>query len=383
MIHIAYITTEYPHPDLSPAGGIGSFIKMMATSLQSSGHQVTVFLCLSDRDYSWYDNDIRIVEIKSVRPSKFAPIKNRLKIRNRIKRHIKNDKVDIIEAPDWEGIHAFCDFKIPLITRIHGSVTYFNHLQGMHKPRLLYFLEKWAIKKSKKVIAVSQFSGEVTEEVFSFPHLPFETIYNGIDISIFEPSETTSSDNQNILYFGTLVRKKGMISLAHIFNLLHSINPKVTLTLIGKDAIDSVENTSTWHVMKNIITPSALTQVDYKGVVPYHEMSQAISQCNICVFPSFAEAFPISWLEAMAMQKPIVASSIGWANESIEDTESGLLEFPESHNAFAKKINTLLSDQTLASTIGRNARERVARLFDQNKLVMQNINMYKRVLNDK
>lgn len=383
MIHIAYITTEYPHPDLSPAGGIGSFIKMMATSLLENGYQVTIFLCLSDRDHTWYDNAVRIVEIKAVTPSRFGPIKNRFRIRNRIKQHIKKDHIDIIEAPDWEGIHAFCNFNIPLITRIHGSVTYFNHLQGIQKPRLLYYLEKWAIKQSKKVIAVSQFSGEVTEEVFSFPHLPFETIYNGIDTTIFEPSQGSLSDKQNILYFGTLVRKKGMISLAHIFNLLHTINPKATLTLIGKDTIDYVENTSTWEVMKSILTPSALEQVDYKGVVPYHEMSQAISQCNICVFPSFAEAFPISWLEAMAMQKPIVASSIGWANESIEDAESGLLEFPESHNAFAKKINKLLSDKTLASKMGRNARERVARLFDQNKLVTQNINMYKRVLNGK
>jgi glycosyltransferase involved in cell wall biosynthesis len=378
--HIAYITAEYPHPDTPPAGGIGSFIKMMATSLVKNDCRVTIFLCLSSRDQIWYDGNIRIVEIKGVQPSRFSPIKNRFKIRNSIKKHIQKDRIDLIEAPDWEGLHAFCDFKIPVVTRIHGSVTYFNHLQGIPKPRLLYYLEKRAIKKSKKVIAVSEFSGTLTESVFEFACLDFEVVYNGIDTDLFSAGISETSENQNILYFGTLVRKKGMMSLAHIFNAVHTGNPNASLTLIGKDAVDFIEKKSTWEVMKSILTPAALDQVHYKGVVPYEEMSQAISQAAICVFPSFAEAFPISWLEAMAMEKPIVASSIGWAPESIEDTKSGLLEYPEKHKVFAQKINKLLTDASFARQLGKNAKQRVADFFDQKKLVIQNIAVYKNIL---
>ena len=380
MNHIAYITAEYPHPDTPPAGGIGSFIKMMATSLVKNDYQVTVFLCLSSRDHIWYDGNIRMVEIKGVPPSRFSPIKNRFNIRKRIKKHIQNDHIDLIEAPDWEGLHAFCNFKIPVVTRIHGSVTYFNHLQGVSKPRLLYYLEKRAIKKSKKVIAVSAFSGRLTEKVFAFADLDVEVVYNGIDTDLFSARIPDTSENQNILYFGTLVRKKGMMSLAHIFNEVHTRNPNASLTLIGKDAVDFIEKKSTWEVMKSILTPSALGQVHYKGVVPYEEMSEAISQAAVCVFPSYAEAFPISWLEAMAMEKPIVASSIGWAPESIEDTISGLLESPENHHAFAQKINKLLTETSFARQLGKNAKQRVVDFFDQQKLVAQNIAVYKNIL---
>ena len=382
MMHIAYITTEYPHVSLPSAGGIGSFIKLMGTSLLKNKHQVTVFLCLSNRDKIWHDNNIRIVEIKKGTPSRLSPITDRLHINTRIKNHIKKDKIDIVEAADWEGMHAFCNFNIPLVTRIHGSVTYFNNLQGLKRPRLLYYLEKRAIKKSQHVVAVSNFSGEITKVVFSFKKFNFETIYNGIDINTFKPASEASSNNKNILYFGTLVRKKGVIALAHIFNTLHLINPKATLTLIGKDTIDGLENTSTWELMKTVLTVSARNQVVYKGVIPYESMSEEIASCAVCVFPSFAEAFPISWLEAMAMQKPIVASSIGWANESIEDGESGLLEHPENYTEFAKKINSLLTDKAIATRLGTNARQRVIRLFDQSKLVNQNINMYKNILNN-
>jgi len=302
MMHIAYITTEYPHASLSSAGGIGSFIKLMGTSLLEKNHQVTVFLCLSDSDKIWYDDNIRIVEIKKVEPSKLSPITNRLRIAKSIKNHIKKDKIDIVEAPDWEGMHAFCNFKIPLVTRIHGSVTYFNNLQGLKRPRLLYYLEKRAIKKSQHVIAVSKFSGEITKVVFSFKKFNFETIYNGINTDTFKPASEEATNHQNVLYFGTLVRKKGVIALAHIFNTLHLINPKATLTLIGKDTIDGLEKKSTWELMKTVLTVSARNQVTYKGVIPYASMSKEIANCALCVFPSFAEAFPISWLEAMAMQ---------------------------------------------------------------------------------
>ncbi|MFK8059989.1 MAG: glycosyltransferase family 4 protein [Polaribacter sp.] len=382
MMHIAFITTEYPHPSFSPAGGIGSFVKLMAKSLTKLNHKVTVFLCLSNNNKVWYDDEIRIVEMQAVSPSILSPFKNRFKFNTVIKKYISKDKIDIIEAPDWEGMHAFCNFKIPLITRIHGSVTYFNFLQGIKKPRLLYYLEKKAIKKSQYVIAVSNFSGELTEKVFSIKNFRFKTIYNGIDTNAFKIENRENSNNLDILYFGTLVRKKGVISLAHIFNELHLRNPLAKLILIGKDSVDFLEKTSTWEVMKTILSPSALNQIVYKGVIPYEKMSAEIAKCAVCVFPSYAEAFPISWLEAMAMQKPIVASSIGWAKESIKNKHSGLLEHPENYIEFAKKINKLLTDKELASELGVNARKRVLHLFDQDKLVKENINMYKQVLSN-
>lgn len=369
---------------MPPAGGIGSFIKMMATSLAQHGYNVTVFLCLSSKEKIWYDGKVKIIEIKSVKPSKLSAIKDRFKIRKQLKKHIKTDNISIIEAPDWEGLHAFCNFKIPLITRIHGSVTYFNYLQNLTQPRLLSVLEKRALKNSNKVIAVSKFSGQLTQKIFNLPLLDIEVIYNGIDTKTF--SIKTNNSNKalqpSILYFGTLARKKGCIALAHIFNKLHVKNPDVTLILVGKDAFDTVDKKSTWSIMQAILTPSALQQVNYKGTVDYQKMAQTIANATICVFPSFAEAFPISWLEAMAMQKPIVASSIGWAKESIENNISGLLVSPNKYNAFANKIDILLKNDGLALKLGKNARQRTQNLFDQKKLILQNIHTYKKLLED-
>ena len=41
----------------------------------------------------------------------------------------KKENIDIVEAADWTGITAFMKFNCPLILRLHGSDTYFCHLE--------------------------------------------------------------------------------------------------------------------------------------------------------------------------------------------------------------------------------------------------------------
>jgi len=381
MNHIAYLTTEYPHPDLPSAGGVGSFVKLMANSLIKQNWEVTVFLALRDIDKIWFDGTIRIVEIKKQAPSLLSPFKDRRTISKVIRKHIKKDNIQLVEAADWEGFHAFCNFKIPIITRIHGSVTYFNYLQKSAQSRVITFFEKRALKKSKQIVAVSRYSGELTEKLFELPKFKFEVVYNGVDVQQFQPSNQGQEiNNSDLLYFGTLVRKKGVFELVIIFNELVKINPKARLVFVGKDTVDGVTKKSTWESVKQLLSQEALINTTYKGVVSYQDMGSIIKKARVCVFPSFAEAFPISWLEAMSMSKPIVASSIGWASEAIVSGESGILVHPENHEDYAKKINRLLLDPALASSLGKNARKRVIDKFDQQDIVQQNIAVYKKVI---
>ncbi|MFJ1490994.1 glycosyltransferase family 4 protein [Capnocytophaga canis] len=375
MKHIAYITAEYPNKSMPPAGGIGSFVKVMADSLVKEGYKVTIFLCFSEEDKEWFDGDIRIVQIKKDN-SKLAFLKSRWRINRIIRKYIKKYDINIIESPDWEGLHAFCKFPIPLITRLHGSVTYFNALENKKNSLMIYFLEKLALMKSKSIVSVSDFAGKMTAKVFKIKQMQYKIIYNGVNIHDFT-QEKLEVEPFTLLYFGTLVRKKGVLELPFIFNEVVKKIPQAQLILAGKDTVDWIEKKSTWELMSQSFSEKAKKNVHYFGAVPYEKMSELIQKAIICVFPSFAEAFPISWLEAMAMKKVIVASDIGWAKESIENNKSGLLVNPKNHLEYAEKIVTLFNNVDLAEKIGQNARERVQNLFDQNKIIKQNIELYR------
>lgn len=144
-----------------------------------------------------------------------------------------------------------------------------------------------------------------------------------------------------------------------IFNKVIEKNPDAKLILIGKDVSDIISgNSSIWQMMQELFTSKAKQNVTYLGSVPYDEIKQKIQDATVCVFPSFAEAFPVSWLEAMAMEKPIVASNIGWANEMVDDADNGFLVHPTSHDIFAEKINTLLNDEELCLKMGKSARKK-------------------------
>lgn len=98
------------------------------------------------------------------------------------------------------------------------------------------------------------------------------------------------------------------------------------------------------------------------------------------MFPSYAEAFPVSWLEAMAMKKAIVASNIGWAKEAISNEEEGFLVHPTKHEEFAQKIDVLLNDQALNKSFGDKAYQKVLDQFTNEKIAKLNLDFYEKVV---
>ena len=109
-------------------------------------------------------------------------------------------------------------------------------------------------------------------------------------------------------------------------------------------------------------------------------MQEFIKKANVCVFPTFAETLGMVTIESMALQKPVVNSNIGWAQELLVDGESGYLVHPKDHDGFADKIVGLLQDDILCSTIGKAARIRVEAVFDIEKIVVQNVDFYKSII---
>ena len=151
--------------------------------------------------------------------------------------------------------------------------------------------------------------------------------------------------------------------------------------MVGKDTSDIISgNASTWQMMQDLFTPSALEKVTYFGPVAYSDVKKQIEKATVCVFPTYAEALPVSWLEAMAMEKAIVASNIGWGNEIVENSISGFLAHPSDHQEYADRILQLLADSTLRENMERKARARILTHFEINLIANQNLNFYQKIL---
>lgn len=376
-MQIAFLTPEYPHPRFGSSGGIGTSIMNLANGLILAGNKVVVLIYGQKQDEVFEENGIVFYCIKNIKIKGFSWLFTRKKIQYLINRLYKEKKIDLVEAPDWTGITSFIQPKCPVIIRQNGSDTYFCHLDGRKVKYFNRFHEKRALEKANAIISVSQFTGTLTNTLFQL-NREFTVIPNSIDTDFFKDFTPNKTKGSDILYFGSLIRKKGLLELPHIFNGVVERCPEAKLTLVGRDVPDIMTgNSSTWEMMQEIFSEQALQNVVYLGSVNYDAIKELIIKADVCVFPSFAEALPVSWLEAMAMKKAIVASNIGWGPEMINDGLEGFLVDPKNHVQYAKRIVELLKNPELRKEFGENAREKIAAKFAVKKVTQKNVDFYK------
>lgn len=376
---IAFLTPEFPHPKMVSSGGIGTSIFNLSKGLVALGHEVSILVYGQKADTIFVENDISFYIIKNIKLKGFSRVLTQIKIEKLINSLIEQSKIDIVEAPDWTGITSNIKPKCPIVIRLNGTDTYFCHLDKRPVKFWNKFHEKKALKNADGLISVSQYTANVSKELFLLER-DFAIIPNSIDLDKFIYESEIVMQENTILYFGTLIRKKGLLELPLIFNEVYKKNNKAKLIVIGRDTSDIISgNHSTWALMQSLFDATALKNVNYIGSVAYDEIKSHVSSASVCVFPTFAEALPVSWIEAMALQKAIVASNIGWAAEIIEDSVEGFLVHPRNHNLFAARILELLDNQKLRKQFGIEARKKVVQKFSIEVVAKQSTDFYQKV----
>jgi glycosyltransferase involved in cell wall biosynthesis len=96
----------------------------------------------------------------------------------------------------------------------------------------------------------------------------------------------------------------------------------------------------------------------YRSDVP-----DLLAVADLLVLPSLFEGLPVSVLEAMAAERPVVATGIGGTDEAVTHELTGLLVPPRDPTALASAIRRIRSDPALARRLAAAGRERVEREF--------------------
>jgi len=365
-MHIGFLTPEYPHPKSSRSGGIGTSIKNLVEPLADKGITISVFIYDQAEDLHIELADISLYFIKKRKFVFFGGYFHRKYLQKYLNTQIVQKKIDLIEAPDWTGITAFMNFKCPLVLRIHGSDTYFCHLEQRIQKKKNFLLEKKAIRCADHIISVSHYAAKISKELFKIENYP-HVIPNAINLNDFIP-EPQLAVPERILYFGSVIRKKGVLELAEIFNKVIEKNQQARLVIAGNDVIDHITNRSTWDMIKENLTLKANSNTEWLGNLEYTKIILEIKKANVVILPSFAEALPMTWLEAMALEKAMVTSDIGWSSEIMIDNETGFVTHPKNHSEYSNKILFLLENQKVAKKMGKRARERVSEKFSSQKV---------------
>ena len=164
---IAFLTPEYPHAKTGNSGGIGTSIKNLAQGLLAQGCEVRILVYGQTADAVFEDNGIVVQQIKNVKLKGLSWWLTRKKLERIINELYANNEIDLVEAPDWTGITSFIKpKKCPVVIRLNGSDTYFCHLDQRPVKWINKFHEKRALQNADRLISVSQFTADLTNQLF-------------------------------------------------------------------------------------------------------------------------------------------------------------------------------------------------------------------------
>ena len=109
------------------------------------------------------------------------------------------------------------------------------------------------------------------------------------------------------------------------------------------------------------------------------DVAQAFAAFDVAVFPSLWEGTPLTVFEAMAMKKPLVATSVDGLRDVLCDDDNALLVPPKDAGALATALERSLDDPNLASRLSERALQ-TSRRFDIQRFVHKMERLYELIV---
>ncbi len=110
------------------------------------------------------------------------------------------------------------------------------------------------------------------------------------------------------------------------------------------------------------------------------EVGKYMNAADIFVLPSSIEGFPLSILEAMAMNLAVIASDVGAVRDVLTNKKDGYVVTPGSVEEIAEAIHMLYSNPRVLGKIKAAARETVEKNFSNVTLRQNYLNLYRSVI---
>ena len=378
-MRICFLCEGYP-----PAGhgGIGTFTQSLARALVRAGHQAWVIGRYSrNLPGAAYEEDQGVHVWRYRMPTHLLDrARVRYELFRTIARWSRSGKIDLVEAPDCGGwIAGWPRLPVPVIVRLHGSLTYLAAELGQPVDRTAFLLEWAAFRRADFWCSVSRYAAHKTQQLFGLRGDRPIILYNPVDV----PSETlapTRSKNQ-IVFTGGLKVNKGILSLIKALPRVIAVSPEAELHIFGSDRLTD-DGQSMQASLLSRLDPQIRKSVHFRGFGDRRQIFHALQTARLGVFPSYAEAFAQAPMEAMACGCPTVYTRRTSGPELIEHNQNGWLVDPDQPNEIAEAIIRLLEDDDLAKRLGDAGRKRIEENFSSGAMVRPNEAFYQDCLSD-
>jgi len=396
-IKICFVTREYAHDKLGRTGGIGVFLKQFTQQLKHHNFKITVF-SFGSTSVSFDDDGVSVIKIKDLsgfnewiksplrryKIPGYITIKivleyiNRFYISMYLSLFVQRRHFDIIEFHDYGGDVPFFIGSPPKVIRCHGSALTLHQFMGYTNRITDTIFEKKMFRRFyKNVVAVSDYSAQITQKAFQLKKKP-SVIYNGVLLSVNNKIAQDNylnkpTINQSIFYFGSVRERKGIDLACEIFNTIIDKFPEASFHVLGNN------NNNHWNkAAVNILSEKALSRTRYYGAIPNAKIFEYLHKAHVVIFPSYGENFSIALLEVMSIGKIAITSKIPAFQEIIEHKVNGFIA--GTTEDYITYISKTFNKKIEVDNISKNAKTTIENKFNLIKIVEENITYYKSLL---
>jgi glycosyltransferase involved in cell wall biosynthesis len=368
-VKIAFVCGEYPP---GPHGGIGTMTRLLARSLAEAGHSVRVAgvypASYPAPDYE-EDEGVRVWRLREPR-NRFGWVPARVALFRLVETWAKGGEIDLVEAPDYQGYTAgWPALPIPVVVRLHGSASYFAAETRRPIKRTAYWIESRALRRADYWCSVSRYTAERTKSLFRLSGGPHAVLYNPVDAD--DPLRSFHRSARRVVFTGTLTAKKGVVPLLQAWPRVLARRRDAELHLFGKDGRSETGGSMREH-LQALLPRGSRGSVVFHGHVDRRRVLESLHSARVAVFPSFAEAFALAPLEAMAAGCPTISTRRGSGPEMIVEDRDGVLVDPGRPEEIADAILAILGDDALARRLGAAGRRRAKEAFSLPVVVARN-----------
>jgi glycosyltransferase involved in cell wall biosynthesis len=247
---------------------------------------------------------------------------------------------------------------------------------------------QWAMQHADALIGVSRFVAD-SIQAMGFPEEKIFYVYNSIDLNAWTPTVDDggiraefgiAADVPVLSIVSRLFSWKGHSELIEALSIVKQTTPNFKLLVVGED--DPRAHPGGGSYMDQL--EFRVQQLDLSDQVIFtgyrSDTNRIFAATDIFTMPSFEEPFGMVFLEAMAMQKPVVALDSGGSREIIEHGVSGLLSLPKDIDHLARNINMLLQNPTLRVQMGECGRMKVEANFLPARMCLDVLEIYRTIL---
>ena len=261
--------------------------------------------------------------------------------------------VDILHSHKYKAtFHALpaARGRVPVVT------TYHNWILTDRNLRMYARIDKRLARWCAACVAVS---AEVRAELERYvPAGRVHQVANGIDLDRWvAPVDASAREAQGlgdvpaIGFVGRLSQEKGLGLLVDALALMPPVNGRPVHALLAGDGPDR-------NQLESQVRARGLAgRVHFAGNVS--DTRAIYGAVDLVVLPSLTEGLPMTVLEAMACERPVIATAVGELPSVIEEGRSGWLLPARDARVFAQMLTNALSDKARLREMGAAARRRI------------------------